>query len=211
MIDLKQLNQIDIKTLINFDALQGGIDFNQLQNSLWRRKDVLINIALICLTIWGANAILKNKNTETTQLKTEIEELTKKTDAIVDYEKQEKIKNDFVTNAPKGFDGFTNIIDKVSVLANEANVQILSFDPDAAGKNDFFVLEKVGFLISADRYRNMLSFVKKVETAEESLRIDYWSNTEKSRGRQKTVMGDGAKNYILHLSSITLKNKQNEK
>ncbi|MDP8266685.1 MAG: hypothetical protein P9M07_07050 [Candidatus Aceula meridiana] len=209
MIDLKKLNEIDIKTLFKPDTFQGALNFEQLQNNLFKRKDILINIVLVLATLFGINAVIKNKNAESTLLKTEIEELEKKTDAIAEYEKQEKVKNNFMASVPKGFSGFTDVIDKVSVLADEAGVKIRSFDPAESQESDFFVTEKVGFLVSADNYNDMLSFVNKIETSEEGLRIDSWSNNEKRRVRQKIneiKKEEASEDYILRLSSIRLKN-----
>jgi len=206
MIDLKQLSQFDIKSLLKPETFQVDINFTQLQGILLKRKDILINIALVIVTLWGVNTILKNKTAETDRLKTEIEELAEKADAIIDYEKQKKINSAFDANTPKGFEGFTDLINKVSVLANSANVQILSFNPEEAERTDSFVREKVRFSIFAENYQNMLSFVQGIETAEEGLRIDYWSSLEtgNDRGSKK---GEGSKNYMLSLSSIKLNNE----
>jgi hypothetical protein len=200
MFDLKKLNDIDIKDI---ERSLKNIDMKTLQDDLMKRKDIVLNIVFILVTFFGAQFLWNNTQQSLSQMKQQLTQLEEKNEIILMLEEEnQKIKN-FIENFPQGFPSFTAVIDRVSILADEANTTIISFSPRTPVENDLFATYQVEFSMTAPHYDNITQLLKKIEQSKENMRIDSWSaSPEQQRGQedfQKII-------YKIIISSIQLNN-----
>ncbi len=198
MLDLKKLNDIDIKDI---ERSLKNIDMKTLQDDLIKRKDIVFDIILIFATFFGAQFLWTNTQRSISQIKQEISHLEEKNQTILILENNKQEINEFMNNFPQGFPSFTAVIDRVSVLADEANVTIASFKPKTPDENELFTIYQVEFSMTTPQYQDITKLIKKIEESEQNMRIDTWSaKTEQQRGQEET------KKIIYHviISSIYL-------
>lgn len=202
MFDLKKLNDIDIKDIQRSLA---NIDTKTLQDDLMKRKDIVLNIVLILSTFFGAQFLWSNTQRSITQMKKQTAELEEKSQTILNLEEEKQRSTNFLDKFPQGFSGFTAVIDRVSILADQTNVTIISFVPKAPQETDLLTTHQVEFSVTTSSYTNMIQFIQNIESSQENMRVNSWTvspEQQRAQDKQQKMI------YKILISSIELKNEK---
>ena len=164
---LKQLNSINVEQLKN-------INLNQIKDILKQRPDIFINIFLVGVTLFASIRIYTWYQSESSTINSEISLTKEKLQAV---EEQKKIRSDY----DKFIEGFFEMINidemnnKLSEMALNNKVLVISSLPLDTRSNNYFVLTGVKLDVSADDYDNILGFIKDIEDSHYAIRINRWS------------------------------------
>lgn len=163
-MNLKDLNKIDIKDLQK-------IDLNEVKERVQSRPDLLINIALIVVTVFVIfSSFNKYKDVARTS-KLQITKLKKRVDALEQFENVKKELSDFVKESPDAIAG-DRFIQILSEIATRRNIQILSFSPTVRKSNKYIGLTSVEINIASENYADIILFVKDIEQSVHPIRIN---------------------------------------
>lgn len=198
-MDLKDLNNIRIEDLKNIDA-------NDIKEFFVRRMDISIIILLIITIIFVIIMIRGNekKALKTTEL--QVTEMKEKLEASENFKLAQSKYDRFIDNFPKSINS-DQLSDKISEIAAQNDVLILSFSPQKTRISDIFEFSTVKISITSEKYENIVSFTKSIEESPYALRIEQW--TGKSRSEDfKGAKQDTNKDLILaeiEIGSVELK------
>ena len=210
-MNLKDLNNIDIKDLRN-------IDWSYVKGQLQSRPDLLINILLMIATF----TVLISSYSKYTEMKhsskAETEELQERLAAIEKFEAAKTQHNDFLKTAPKSITG-DQLIQTLSEFAINRNVQILSFSPAQKKSNKLVSLTSVKVNVASTKYSDIILFVHDIEQSSYPIRIENWSGTSttqdeisaqssrrSSRWNTNTETGEDYIKATITIESVELNN-----
>lgn len=177
-MNLKDLNNIDIKDLQN-------VDWSQAKDRLQSQPDLLINIILVVVTFAVLFSTF-NKHTQTTKSsEIEILELQERLDAVEKFETAKTQHSNFLKEAPKSIAG-DQLIQTLSEFAIKRNIQILSFLPAKKKNNKLVNLTSVKVNIASENYADIILFVHDIEKSSYPIRIEKWSGS--SLGPNETLL-----------------------
>lgn len=209
-----QVNMITLKDLKEYDVK--NIDAAKLMKTLQQRTDIVINIALVVITLMTVNNILTKNRVKSRDLTQKISLLEKKIKAIENYEKSKKNLVGFVKSLPQGLPEADSIIQKVNALAVDRGLQISSFAPGDRTENVIYKQVSLRLNVASHEYSKLVLLTKDIERAPFNLRIQSWSAKMEPKRRKLTKLPKGLNadiepsiiNSELELSSISFQNEK---
>jgi Tfp pilus assembly protein PilO len=173
----------DIRKLLNFDVKSldlKNFDLARLKNIISSRQDLLINGIVILLTLIISFYLVNSKKQAAQSMRTRIIALEEKVDAITQLQNTQNQLQNYLS-ALSGSLSADQIIELVSTLATEHNLQVTFFSP--AQKEDKGVYDKamVRVNLTSGNYENIGRFVAAIEDSGKSLKIKSWT------GRMETA------------------------
>lgn len=195
MLTLKDLSEYDIK----------NVDVGKLIKDLMNRKDILVNIAVILVTLFLFKKVVGVQNKTIIQLKSQTANIKEKMDALADYEAIKKQADNYIDKLPQGIGRVDNIVEKVNELAVSRGIKILSFTPSGKNKDDFYEITRVKLSIEAPRYEDAAYFVSDIEKSDLNLRVENWSislGQRRRRGRRSIQSGEETIGFSMEIASI---------
>ena len=100
------------------------------------------------------------------------------------------------------------LIDKISALATNHNIQIQSFSPAEETNGDFWQLSNLSINISCRKYKEVILFIQEIENLPYAIQIQKWSGKGKEGSSRNLNREDQVDNVIeanIKIGSITLK------
>ena len=189
---ISELTTLDVKK----------VDFAQLQDSLLKRQDIVVNGLLIIASLFFMVQTFTGKQKEAEQLKTKITDLEKKIEVIELNTKATNNFKKFFDELPKGMSEDA-IIDRLTDFAEKRNIRITSVSPAKSENKDIYARTTVNIIISAGSYKDLCLFLYDIENSLDSnLRIDKWSGTlaqQSEREKKETIVAE------VEISSIQFK------
>lgn len=177
---MKQLNELIQKLksidLSNIDLSK--IDTKSIQASLVRRKDILIDLILIVVTIFVVQSLLKTNESRTKTLNQELAQLEEKKKSVTAFEKTQTDFDALKKTIPIGFETETEIIRTVLNLAQAQGVKVLDYTPTASLADEYSSVQNVNFIFESS-YPQILKFMQSIEKNEENLFITSWASNAK--------------------------------
>lgn len=173
-MDIKKLQNIDIKQVIEYAR---SLNIEQIREAVQTRPDLIIKVVLIGLTLFSSMRILGSYSGTARKLGTEIKTMQEKLDAIEESKRIQKEYDDFTANFPESILP-DQLISTLSDFAARHNVQILSFNPTTQPvqqKDAFMELASVEIHVASERYEDLVLFIKDIEDAPYTLRVDQLS------------------------------------
>lgn len=211
-MDIKKLQDIDIKQVIQYVR---GINIEQIREVLQTRPDLIIKAVLIGLTLFSSTRILGSYSGTARKLGTEIKTMQEKLDAIEESKRIQKEYDDFTADFPESILP-DQLISTLSEFAARHNVQILSFNPTTEPtkkKDEFMEFASVEIHVASERYEDLVLFIKDIEDAPYTLRVDQLSGqmgtmTTPRQTRQGKAAGPQEQKLIeakIEIGSVKLK------
>jgi len=196
--------KIDIKQL--FQSLQSDQNINLIQ--IFRKTVVLINIAIIVITLIFIKSIHQNYALQIKSLKKQMEEIGQKADIIREIKDREKEIGMYIEKLPAGKD-FPDIVDAVTAIAYNNNIELLTISPgDRRYSQQYYVLP-LGLSIRGNYY-NIWNFLRAIESSQELFtleRVRIQGSDYSSTSRYKTdSKGEGYYSVEIKLFATSIKN-----
>lgn len=173
--DIRKLFSLDVK---NFDLK--SIDLNRVKDFLAARQDLLINGAVILLTLVVSIYFIGSKRQAAQEMQAQITLLEKKVAAISQLNETQNQLRNYLNSLPPALSA-DQIIELVSNLAPEHSVQVTSFSPAQKEEKALYDKSMIRINLVSDKYENIGRFVLAIESSKKSLRIKRWA------GRMETV------------------------
>lgn len=203
MIDLKKLNEIKIEDLKN-------VDYKALWENLKKQPDRIILTVLIVITSIFMLGYISKRPKKIQQLNTEIRVLEEKIKAIKSYEERKKELDDFMNNMPE-----TIAVDTMRKLLNDLavknNIYIDGFSPAQREERDLYETIRFQLNLSADEYRDIVSFVRDLESTPYGIRVDNWRGNmgQRAAAGQRRGQPEQLKFAVaLNVTAVNLKNER---
>ena len=98
------------------------------------------------------------------------------------------------------------LIDKLSEYARDNNIQVSSFSPINETEAEFAKTQTIKINVSSESYKDLVMFIKSIETAPFSIRVDHWVGQLSSSFQNDP--GDKPSNAVeaeVEISSVKLK------
>ncbi|MCK5179365.1 MAG: type 4a pilus biogenesis protein PilO [Candidatus Omnitrophica bacterium] len=212
-MNLKDLNSINVKDLQN-------IDWDRVKDRIQSQPDLLINILLVIVTF---AVLFSTFNTYTKTAKTSKAEtiaLQKRLVALKKFEAAKKEHSDFLKEIPKAI-ASDQLIQTLSELAIQRDIQILSFSPAKKRSNALVNLTSVVVNVASKDYASIILFVHDIEESSYPVRVESWSGSslkpgetprrrsQRSSRRTANETIDTKEDYIkatITIASVELKN-----
>ncbi len=200
MADIKEI--IDKLQKIDIKDIKAAIDMQAVQDTLLKRKDLVIDVFLIIVTLFVINFIFSSRQKTSQEMTLKIKNLEKKSVTIQVYENRTKKLDKLIDSAAKGFSSPTTIINAISEITQKLNIKISSFNPDKLENLDEYTKQTVKFNFSGT-FQNMLQLIYQIENYKRNLRIDSWSREKGNPGLLKVNDEDLVNSIISWKMSIT--------
>lgn len=207
-IDIQQISEklrnIDLKSLREMDA-------DEIKGLILARLDLVINTLLILITLIVVLNAHGGYSKKAEALKWEISQAKGRLEAIEESDRVRKEYAELRSNFPEAI--LTDqIISKLSEFAASRNVQILSFSPAQEKSDEYIIVAAVRINISSDRYENIVFFVKDIEDAPYTMRVERFSALmrETSSGDDKEYKEAAVKRSIeaeVEIGSVKIKDE----
>lgn len=195
---MKQLNEL-IQKLKNIDISNidlSKIDAKSIQDSLIRRKDILIDLILIFVTVFAIQTLLKTSEGRVKTLSQELAQLEEKQRSATTFEKTKADFDALRKTIPAGFETETEIIRTVLNLAQAQGVKVLDYTPTASLADEYSSVQNVNFVFESS-YPQILTFIQSIEKNKENLFIISWtSNTGEAYDRKITKEPTADENIV---------------
>lgn len=196
---IEKLNTINLQDLKR-------IDLNQLKDLLRRSPIFVLNIVFVfgscftAITLFN-KAKLDEKNTKASNISYE-----EKLKAVKEQKSIKQKYQRFVNDFPKELIG-RQLIDKFSELATNRNVHIISFSPTKEKSDQYTTLTTVNLSIESDDYKNIILFVKDIESFPFAVRLEKFSAAMQN-SIETNMNTDDKKDLInvdIEVSSVRIK------
>ena len=168
-MNLKDLNNIDVKDLQN-------IDWNQIMGRIKSQPDLLINVLLIVVALVVSFSSFTKHAVTKKFSKTKMVELQKKLVALEKFEALKKEHSVFLKEIPKAI-ASDQLIQTLSELAIQRDIQILSFSPAKKKSNRLINITSVVVNIASKDYDSIILFLHDIEESSYPIRIENWSGS----------------------------------
>ena len=195
-MNLKNLNKITLDDLKN-------IDWARVKGYLQSRPDLAINILLVVITFVVMVTSFQKYINARKSSESEIALLKKKQTVLDKLTHTQKQYDRFIKDVQTVITG-DQLIEILSKLALQRDIQILSFSPAKTKSNKFVNLTSVEVNIASENYTNIVLFVNDIESALYSIRIEKWSGMSQSPNSPHT-----GRSRRFHRQTATI-SKQNE-
>ena len=161
-MNIKDLRLYDIK---NFSV-------NKLLGDVYQRKDFLINIGVLALTIFMSMKFAHKQTTSASQLTSSIRDLENKIKATKELDLTNLQLTQFLEKLPKGVSGTDEVVAALNNLALKNDIYISSFDPKGQDKSDYFTKYKIQLTFTVNRFEDLGQFVYDLENSRTNFRVD---------------------------------------
>ena len=208
---IKKLQSIDLNDLQNikldFDFSQ--FDFKSFRESLIRRKDILIDIILIVVTIFAVRYLFMFRSDKMHMTQSTLSQLEEKQKAAGALEKEEENLAAFKKNLPEGLATETEIIKTILGLAQAQSINVIDYTPADPQMTEYYSIQSVNFTLESS-YAEMITLVRLIEKYKKNLRIDSLKKEAagETPGRNQQTAEAGQNSVIrwrISVSSITVK------
>ncbi len=191
----------------NIGDLQ-NIDARQIVEMLRQRFDIVLNIFLILVTVLTISGIVAGYRKRSQAMTWEIKQMQERLGVVKESQGLKGEYAEFLKHFPKSI--LTDqLINKLSEFAVYRQVQIVSFSPLKEKGDDYIAVAGVQLNIVSANYKNIILFMRDVEDAPYSVRVDRWSAKMKDR-KNTEGMSEIKKQTVeasMEISSIRLKNE----
>jgi len=185
MIDFNKLNsQLDLKNL----------DADKLSKILIQYQKPFIQLVTIVLTVILVGMIFNDHQAKDKLLRVQISQAQEKLSVVKAREASIANLHDFTNTLPRKINEF-DLIGLVSEYAKKCNVNISSISPAESKDMGLYDLINFNFSATADSFKDLMLFLRKIERSQYSLRIDSWS------GQKDT---DGSINFTILISAVII-------
>ena len=202
-MNFSELLKLDIKDL-------KSLNLNDLKQTLIKRKDVSISLAVFLIAGVILSQLIKTKSQEASQLKQNIVDAEKKIEALKSYDQEQRALTDYLEKFPKGIME-DHLIDAISDFAHKNNVKILTFSPAQNQNADLYKLTVIKLDLSANKYADLFHFIHDIENSSSALIINnLYGNPEgdpSARRGQPSNVNQYTIRSNIEIGSIVLKEK----
>jgi len=177
---------IDVKSLLNYDIKKlKELDLTQLKERLFQRQDVLVNLAVIILSVIIAFNIYNHQVRSAQTLTSDIVSLEDKLASLEKFENSQKALAQYVNSLPQGISADA-IIEIVSGLAAFHNLQISSFSPANKENRTLYETTSLKVNVTAKNYNDILKFIDEIEHHKATLKVrNFTGRMEKTSAYQR--------------------------
>ena len=180
-MNLSELKDLDLKNL----------DLDQIKENLLQRKDLLINIGLVVVTVILCLFIFNKNRSAAATVHAKFVNMQGKTDVIAKHQQSlDKVKA-FKEQFPAALNE-NDIVDLVTNSAVKNKVQILSYSPAQEASAGLYDRLTMQFIFTVTEYADMIRFIYDIERTPGALRVESWTGTVENanflapRGRPNT-------------------------
>jgi len=176
-MNLRDLNKINIEDLKE-------IDWKQARSHVMSRPSLLINIAIIVITLVVVILTYQINTKKTESLKGNLNNLEQRYNALQTFETLKREQAEFITQAPEIISD-NQLIEILAEFAMKRNIQIASFFPSQEYANNYVHLTKVRINIQSGNYADLIWFMHDIENSPYSIRLSEWigiSNESRKSG-----------------------------
>ncbi len=206
---IAKLKSIDINEL---GSLVQNINWLGVKDRLQSKPHILINIALVIITIIATVSTYSSYKGQSTQLKQQFPLLEEKLSVIKEKDSLQSKYDNIINNLPQSLSG-DQLVDKLSELAIHNKVQIISLPETKTSTHNFYESVAAEIDVSAEHYQDVVNFVKDIEESPYFLRVTKWSGSlgQAPRSFSRMPGGEAQKSkepsiYVtLGVDSIVLK------
>lgn len=198
---IDKLQSVDIKDL-------KSIDFAQVQTNIKSKPEILIIIVLIVFSLSATIYLYSNftkKNKEFAEKKKTYQEQLESADQNeIIKQKYDKFVKEFPAKIV-----VDDLIDKLSVFAITHNIKIISFSPAQEQEGEFSKTVTININFSAEKYTDLINFMKDIEQAPYAIRIETWqgrleTNSAHSSSGQRSRRVQGPEVNLEQKPTITV-------
>ena len=180
----------------NVDLKQ--IDLNKILGKLLDQKTLFAILLVVLAALAAALMLFKDYSVRVNHLQQQNKQVSHKVDVIKDHDTSAQKLNAFSSSLPKSLTG-EMFINQLSDYAAQNQVEILNITPGATKKEDFYNVTSVHLNATANSFKNMLLFLKTIETSPYALRVDSWSGQLQESNNSSSV------NCEMDIASIEVK------
>ncbi len=176
----KKLSQINVKDLKNINV-QG------LTANLKNNRHILINIAIVGLTLVVTLYLWQAYKKDSLEIKKQIQDIAEKVKVVEDQEKNvkeyQKLREDF----PKAV-STDQLINQLSESAVKLNVQMTSLSPVQEFSDEYIEISHFDMSVVSTDYQNIVDFTQAIENSPNAVRLKEWSGQMQNTVGAKIVM-----------------------
>lgn len=197
---IEKLNTLNLQDLKK-------IDLSQLKDLLRRSPIFVLNIVFVLGTGFTAITLFNKAKLAVKEMTASNVSYEEKLIAVKEQRKMKQELDQFVNDFPKELIG-RQLIDKFSELATSRNVHILSFSPTKEKSDQHSILTTVNLSIESDEYKNIILFVKDIESFPFAVRLEKLSAEMSSSIETNMNNEEKEKNLInadIEVSSVRIK------
>lgn len=173
-MDLSKLNSL-------FENIK-DLDIAQVSRMLAEKRDILIKSALVVGALMVAAAIFNKHHVKDQSLRDQISQAQQKLDVIKARDASVEDINKFKASLPKSINEF-ELITLISDYAKLHNIVIPSLSPTDNRDLGLHSVINVNFDATADSFKDMMLFLRKIEKSDVPLRIDSWMGRQEEDGK----------------------------
>jgi hypothetical protein len=172
MLDFNKINsQVDLKNL----------DAAQLSKILSEHQNTVIKSALIIGTLIAGWVMFNDHRVKDQSLRSQMTQVQQKIDAIKSRDASIKELDAFKASLPKKLNEF-ELTTLISNYARSYHVKIPSLSPAESEDKGLYDNINVKFTATADNFKDMMLFLRKIERSEFPLMINSWSGNQELNG-----------------------------
>lgn len=170
MIDIQKI----IQSLNSIDISK--IDAAAILAVISKRRDILISLLLIIVTLIFVRHIFISANQKKNASQNELTLLEEKQKTALILEEKQKELAKLAENIPNGFPTETEVIKAVVGIVEKHGVKVLFYNPKDAKIEEHFSVQTVDFIFEST-YGQMLDAIKSIEQSKTNLQINFWKNS----------------------------------
>ncbi|MBI3602492.1 MAG: type 4a pilus biogenesis protein PilO [Candidatus Omnitrophica bacterium] len=180
-----------------FDIQQ--MDLNKVFEKLFEKKSLLAAVAVLVLVSVVAMALLKDYSSKAANYQNQMQQMHQKIDMIARHEESLKQLNQLTSSLPKPM-STQKLINQLTDYATQNQVDILDITPKETKRENLYTITVVHSSVNASSFKNLLLFLRAVETSPYALRVESWSGKS-----QESDLGTGAVSCEIDIASIEIK------
>ncbi len=170
---LSELSRLELKDLKK-------LDYKGVLDTVRKRNDVLINVVILGAALMLTINSLNKSGKQIKMIKAEIASWEEKISAVTNHDRLKQDMEKYQSQAPKGVSG-DQMVDLLTDLAVNRNIQILSVSPAETSKKNLHSLTNTSMTITADSYADLWRFIYDIEHGPGTLRISRMEGTAEDR------------------------------
>lgn len=163
---IDKLQHVDVKDLKK-------IDFTQVQDNIKNKPEILAIIVLIVLSLFATIYIYLDFTKKTKEYAQKTSTYKEQLESAEQNELIKKKYEKFMSEFPAKI-VVDDLIDIVSVFAINHNIKISSFSPAQEQVGDYSKIVTININFAAEKYTDLVNFMKDIEQAPYAIRIEAW-------------------------------------
>jgi len=195
MANLSDLMKFDFK---DFDLKK--IDINRLIRSFFDRLESAAITIIVIFLLAGLFYIFNQYRGKMSDYQEQTKLLQEKIQAIADLQDSKKKLEKFVSDLPQELPE-SNVIKQLVAYSTQNNVVIISYLPMEVVDNAYVSMTKYRLVVWTTNYKNMVRYIRTIESSPFGLRVDEWSGG-------KTSNKLGGSGVGANIDIISLKTKK---